>query len=113
MMSKQSSYLFIGAILGLSACNMPTDPGQITSAYTSSIKYEQYECDRLGIELNALARRENQLVTAQGQRIKSSTLQAFLLGFGTGDGIEASELSVVRGETEAVRKAMEVKKCAA
>ena len=45
------------------------------------------------------------------QRIKSSRVQRGLLGFGLGDGIEASELANVRGEKEAVRKAMETKAC--
>ena len=75
------------------------------------MKYENYDCSRLAIELNALARRENQLVIAQEQRIKSSNVQAFWFGYGTGDGIEASELANVRGEKEAVRKAMEIKGC--
>ena len=102
----------VSAAISLSGCfNMPTQPSQITGSYTSSIKYEGLDCSRLGIELNSLARREDQLVTAQQQRIKSSKLQAFWLGFGEGDGVEASELANVRGEKEAVRKAMDVKSC--
>jgi len=70
-----------------------------------------YTCEQLAVELNALARRENALVAAQQQRRKSGKVQAFWLGFGTGDGIEAAELATVRGEKEAVRKAMEKKGC--
>ena len=100
------------AVVGMAGCmNMPTPTSQITGAYTSELKYEKYECDRLAEELNALARRESQLVIAQEQRIKTSRTQAFWHGYGQGDGIEASELSVVRGEKEAVRKAMDVKGC--
>lgn len=96
----------------LSACmNMPTNPSQITGAYTSGIKYDDYGCSKLGGELSSLARRENQLVTAQEQRLRSSQMQAFWWGFGQGDGVEASELANVRGETEAVRAAMESKGC--
>jgi hypothetical protein len=91
--------------------NMPTQPSQITGSYTSGLKYEEYPCSRLAVELDSLARRENQLVMAQEQRVKSSNFQAFWLGYGQGDGIEASELANVRGEKEAVRKAMEVKNC--
>ena len=90
---------------------MPTPTSQITGSYTSDLKYEQYDCERLAVELNALARRENQLVIAQEQRIKTSQVQAFWWGFGTGDGIEASELANVRGEKEAVKTAMERKGC--
>jgi hypothetical protein len=101
------------AIFLTSCTNMPTPPSQITGSYTSDLKYENFPCDRLAVEVNALARRENQLVAAQNQRVKTSETQAFWFGYGQGDGIEASELANVRGEKEAVRKAMEVKKCSA
>jgi len=91
--------------------NMPTPSSQITGSYTSGLKYESYECSRLSVELDSLARRENQLVIAQEQRIKTSQTQAFWWGFGQGDGIEASELANVRGEKEAVRSAIEAKNC--
>jgi hypothetical protein len=90
---------------------MPTKPSEITGSYTSGLKYEDFDCSRLAVELDSLARRENQLAVAQEQRYKTSQTQAFWWGFGQGDGIEASELGNVRGEKEAVRKAMEVKRC--
>ena len=98
-------------LLLLASCNMPTPAAQITGSYTSGMKYENYECDRLAVEINALARREDQLTIAQEGRRKSSLVQALVLGFGTGDGVEASELAIVKGEKEAVRKAMDVKGC--
>lgn len=58
-----------------------------------------------------MARRENSLVAAQEQRRKSVKVQAFWLGYGTGDGIEALDLATVRGEKEATRTAMEQKRC--
>ena len=100
------------AIVALSGClNMPTPPSQITSAYTSGLRYEDYDCRKLANEVDSLARRENQLVASQEQRIKSSKVQAFWRGVGEGDGIEASELANVRGEKEAARKAMGNKSC--
>lgn len=107
-----SATVAAASALSLSGCfNMPTPPSQITGSYTSGLKYEDYPCQRLTIEVDSLARRENQLVVAQEQRVKSSNVQAFWLGYGQGDGIEASELANVRGEKESVRKAMEVKQC--
>jgi len=91
--------------------NMPTPPSQITGAYVSSIRYENFDCPRLSAELGSLSRRENQLVTAQEQRVKTSEIQAFWRGYGQGDGIEASELASVRGEREALRSAMDAKSC--
>jgi hypothetical protein len=91
--------------------NMPTPPSQITGSYTSEVNYNDYSCQELAAEQASLARRENQLTTAQDQRIKTSSVQAVLLGFGQGDGIEASELATVRGEKEAVRTALDGKGC--
>ena len=102
----------LASMLMLQACfNLPTHSSQISGAYVNSLKYEQFGCDRLTAEADSLSRRESQLVIAQEQRLKSSKLQAFWLGFGQGDGIEASELSNVRGEREAVKKAMDVNNC--
>ena len=38
-------------------------------------------------------------------------MQAFWWGYGQGDGIEASEIANVKGEKEAIRKAVDTKKC--
>lgn len=99
--------------LALTGCavNMPTPPAQITGAYVSPLKYETADCPALANELASLSRRENALVAAQGQRIKTSETQAFWYGYGTGDGVEAAELANVRGEREAVVTAMGKKSC--
>jgi hypothetical protein len=97
-------------VIALTGCmNMSTPPSQITASHRSSIQYESYGLDRLKVEYDSLCRRETQLVLAQEQRVKTSQMQAFLYGYGQGDGIEASELANVRGEKEAVRHAMELK----
>lgn len=101
-------------LVSLTGCmNLATKPAEITGSYTSDLRYQDYSCEQLGHEVNSLARRENQLVTAQEQRRKSGKVQAFWLGYGTGDGIEAAELANVRGEKEAVRKAVDLKSCGA
>ncbi len=111
-MKLKFGFLALIALTPLGGCmNMPTPPSQITGAYVSGIKYENFDCARLSAELGSLSRRENQLVTAQQQRIKTSETQAFWYGYGQGDGIEASELANVRGEREAVRSALDAKAC--
>ena len=107
---NMAAIVLVGMIM-VSCANMPTNPTQITGAYTSDIVYQHLSCDQLAAEYNHLARRENALVQAQEQRIKASNMQAFWLGYGTGDGIEASELADVRGERDAVRRCMELKHC--
>lgn len=102
----------VGTAVLLSGClNMPTQSGQITGAYVNSLKYEGIDCPRLSVEYDSINRRESQLAMAQEQRVKTSKMQAFWYGFGQGDGIEAAELANVRGEKEAVRKAMDGKRC--
>lgn len=90
---------------------MPTPTSQITGAYASGLHYEAFDCPRLAAEADSLSRRESQLTIAQEQRIKTSQMQAFWWGFGQGDGIEATELARVRGEREAVAKAIQSKPC--
>ena len=108
----QSAVIASASIFALNSCmNMPTPASQITGSYTSGLNYEEFDCTKLSAEVDSLARRENQLVIAQEQRVKTSQTQAFWWGFGQGDGIEASELANVRGEKEAVRKAMGSKGC--
>lgn len=95
----------------IGCANMPTPPSQITGAYVSGLRYEDFDCRKLTVEFDSLSRRESQLTIAQEQRIKTSQAQAFWWGFGQGDSIEASELANVKGEKEAVRKAIETKNC--
>jgi hypothetical protein len=79
-MSKKSELAILGAIMlaVTGGClNMPTPSSQITGSYSSGLKYESFDCPRLSAELDSLARRENQLVIAQEQRIKTSQAQAF------------------------------------
>jgi len=113
MAQRVTKHLLVSMTAGiLSGCmNMPTPTAQITGSHTSTLRYEQFSCDRLSSEVASLARRENQLAIAQEQRIKTSQMQAFWWGYGQGDGIEASELANVRGEKEAIRTAMESKEC--
>ncbi len=110
-MKARTIYAIVALPLLAGCFNLATRPEQITGSYSSPLKYTSYECKALAVESASLARRENQLRTAQEHRRKSDKVQAFWLGFGTGDGIEASELANVRGDSEAVRQAMSLKGC--
>jgi hypothetical protein len=111
MTSKHLCFmLFIGLFLG-GCMNMPTKPSQITGSYVSPVEYAGYRCNELIGEIGSLSRRESQLVIAQEQRIKTSEVQAFMWGYGLGDGIEASELANVKGRKEAVQKVIDLNKC--
>jgi len=98
----------------LSGCiNMSTPTAQVAPAQRSGVQYEDYNCARLVDELGALAKREVQLAAAHEKRVKASSAQALLVGVGQGDGAEADALANVRGDKEAVRKAMIAKQCGA
>ncbi len=64
--------LLLTHLLITGCMNMPTPPAQITGSYTSGLGYEAFDCHRLAVEVNSLARKENQLVTAQEQRVSTS-----------------------------------------
>ncbi|SBV93546.1 Predicted protein (fragment) [uncultured delta proteobacterium] len=98
-------------VLGLGGCMMTTPPAEVKGTQVSESKYMSYDCPQLTDELQFLSRREEQLARAQDRRLNSSQLRAFITGFGRGDGVEATQLAEVRGEKEAVCKAMERKSC--
>ena len=110
-MNKKIFIFFAISFLIFGCYNMPTPSSQITGTYNSGLKYIEFDCITLASELNNVARREAQLVVAQEQRIKTSNTQAFWVGYGQGDGIEASELASTRGEKEAILQAMTTKNC--
>ena len=55
--------------------------------------------------------RENTLIFAQNQRIKTSKVQAFWWGFGQGDSVAAPELADVKERLVAVNENIKHKKC--
>ena len=91
--------------------NAPTPSSQITATPVSELKYADYTCASLTAALESLAQRSLDLIRAQEQRIKSSEVQGTILGVGQGDGVEASELSKVRGEQAAAAKVFNAKRC--
>lgn len=112
-MKKHAAMIISASLLyGCAYPNMTTPASQISTAYISSAKYQNFDCTQLQAELDSTSRRESMLVVAQEQRAKNSEKQAFWFGYGQGDGVEAAELANVKGEKEAVRKAMAVKSCA-
>lgn len=91
--------------------NLATKSSEISAAYVPSSQYASYDCPQLSIELQNLARHKNDLTAAQESRRKSSKLQAFWLGFGNGDGVEAPELANIKGQIFAVQKQSDLKGC--
>lgn len=98
--------------VSISGCfNLGSKPSEITPAYVPATQYQSYSCKQLSVEMADLARRQNELVTAQDQRRHSNKVQAFWVGFGSGDGVAAGELADVKGSMLAVQKEESLKGC--
>ena len=106
------SVLMLLLVQGCVYPNMTTPSSQIATAYISSAKYSLFDCHQLQTELDSISQRESVLVVAQEQRVKNSEKQATWFEYGQGDGVKATELANVKGEKEAVRKALVLKSCA-
>ncbi|MBN6741999.1 hypothetical protein JKG47_15940 [Acidithiobacillus sp. MC6.1] len=102
-----------GTLLLAGCFNLATKPAEISAAYVPASQYTSYDCRQLSVELTNLARHKNDLIAAQESRRHSSKVQAFWLGFGNGNGVEAPELANVKGEILAVQKQNDLKGCPA
>jgi hypothetical protein len=105
-------------ILGLVSC--ASNPDKIDAAYVSPLKYQDYDCDQLALEMDYVGERTNKLY----QRLKSErNADNWQMGIGLvlfwpslfllegGDGPEASEYSQLKGDFEALRTNAVEKKC--
>jgi hypothetical protein len=110
-MVKLRILMVIAPVILAGCVNVPTPPSEIKGIYISSLRYEAVDCPRLSVEFDSLVVRESRLVLTQQQRIEDSGPQEFWYGVGKGDGIEANELAIVRGEKEAIQTAMQTKRC--
>lgn len=91
----------------------------VMPTYVSPIQYQNYSCDQLGQEAQAVSYRAAQLA---GQQDSDRTTDAILTGVGIvvlwpvlfaigGDGPTTAELARMRGEMEAIRQASIEKNC--
>jgi hypothetical protein len=91
----------------------------VMATYVSPVQYQNYSCDQLGREAQALSVRAAQLA---GQQDSDRTTDAVMTGVGIvvfwpvlfaigGDGPTTAELARVRGEMEAIRHASNAKNC--
>lgn len=108
----------LGCAALLSAC--ATNPDKLDAAYVSPLKYNNYDCDQLAIEMDYVGQRTTKLY----QRLKKErNADNWQMGIGLvlfwpslfflegGDGPEAAEYSQLKGEFEALRVTSTQKKC--
>ena len=106
------------AVSAISAC--ASNPNDIDATYVSSLKYKDYDCDQLAMEMDYVQNRTTKLYHAlDSERTKDNWQMGvglilfwptlfFLEG---GDGPQAAEYSQLKGEYEALRKNVTQKKC--
>ncbi len=98
-----------------------TNPDKISTAYVSPLKYRNYDCDQVAIEMDHVSRRTTDLYFSLKNEADADAAQMgvglvlfwptlfFLEG---GDGPEAAEYAQLKGEYEALRTTAVEKKCA-
>lgn len=97
-----------------------TKPEKISAAYVSPLKYKDYDCDQIALEMDYVSQRTNVLYNSLKKEANSDSWQ---MGVGLilfwpalfmlegGDGPEAAEYAQLKGEFEALRQAAIQKRC--
>ena len=110
--------ILIGTALFIGACaTAPTDLGTTS---VSPVMYRPMDCEQLAMEGARVARRETILFNSLE---KTATADAWQMGVGLvllwpvlfalegGDGAEAAEYSLLKGERNAIEQAAIIRKC--
>lgn len=102
----------------LTAC--ASNPDKIDAAYVSPLKYKDYDCDQIAMEMDYVGQRTTKLHTRlKKERQKDNAKMGVglvlfwpaLFFLDGGDGPEAAEYSQLKGEFEALRTNSTQKKC--
>jgi hypothetical protein len=105
------------AFLALSSC--ASHPDKIQMEYVSPYKYEDYNCEKIGNELERVSRSLNELyrsleaeaVADKRQMAGGMFFIVPLLWLEGGDGVDAAEYSHLRGEFMALKDVAIKKQC--
>jgi hypothetical protein len=108
------------AVLASTLVACASNPDKIDATYVSPLKYKDYDCDQIALEMDYVGQRTNNLY----QRLKSeSTADSWQMGVGLvlfwpslfflegGDGPETVEYSQLKGEFKALRQNSVQRKC--
>ena len=110
--------ILLSSVMALAACS--TNPNQIDAAYVSPLKYRDYDCSQIGMEMDYVGQRTTKLY----QRLKAdNTADKWQTGVGLllfwptlfliegGDGPQAAEYAQLKGEFEALRNNSVQRRC--
>lgn len=114
---KRTVALAVASVL-LASC--ATNPDKIDAAYVSPLKYQNYDCQQIGMEMDYIGNRTTKLYQRMKSERKKDNWQMgvglilfwpALFALEGGDGPEASEYAQLKGDFEALRQASVQKKC--
>lgn len=110
--------LSVAPLLLIAAC--ASNPDKIGAAYVSPLKYKDYDCDQIAMEMDHVGRRTTELYHRLKKERKAENWQTgvglvlfwptlfFLEG---GDGPEATEFAQLKGDYNALREVAVANKC--
>jgi len=111
---------YLGLMLIVLTVSCSTNPNKIDAAYVSPLKYRDYDCTQIAMEMDYVGQRTTKLY----QRLKSSnSADKWQAGIGLllfwpsllliegGDGPEAAEYAQLKGEFEALRNNSVKRRC--
>jgi len=108
----------MGACLFLFGC--ASNPDKIDAAYVSPLKYQDYDCDQIALEMDYVGSRTTELYHRLKKERKADNWQMgvgllvfwpTLFALEGGDGPEATEYAQLKGEHEALRQNSVKRKC--
>lgn len=117
-MTAKKSAIALSIALSLAGC--ATSPDKIGASSVSTIQYQDYSCKQIGVELDRLQRKSNELYHSLKKTADNDTAQMavgmilfwptlfFLEG---GDSPQAAEYARLKGELEALETVSVQKKC--
>jgi hypothetical protein len=116
-MFKKKIMLLLIAAIAISGC--ATKPSKIGAAYVSPLQYKDYDCKQLGNESERVTRRVTDLNASIQKKADGDTAKVVIgtilffptLFFTDGDGPEVAEYSRLKGEAEALQKAIITAQC--
>lgn len=104
--------ILISVIVAGCQTNQPTSPENITPIYSAPDEFSGSSCSELRETLADINSKEPALVKAQTERRDRSVWKSFWsTGVGDGDNSIAYDIAKIRGQRDAIQKAMTRKKC--
>lgn len=116
MLVTRKLFIIIAILL---SCGCATKPSKIAAAYVSPLQYKDYDCKQLANESERVSTRVVELNSSIQKKSDGDTAKVIIgtilffptLFFTDGDGPEVAEYARLKGEADALQKAIITSKC--